>query len=89
MDVPDTDTPERDDDKREKPRCNAPLAFLEYKDVGVGLGVEVADGLEYSAQFGEPSAAPYALLTIEDQEYGTLNYPKKTGGSDPSMLEWA
>jgi hypothetical protein len=48
MDTPDSDTPDREMDEREKPRRSVSLAFLEYSDVGVGFGVEAADGLEYS-----------------------------------------
>ncbi|KAE8904293.1 hypothetical protein PF005_g18827 [Phytophthora fragariae] len=40
------DEPDREIDDREKPRSSE--GFFEYKDVGVGLGVETADGLEYN-----------------------------------------
>ncbi|KAG1712969.1 hypothetical protein DVH05_000699 [Phytophthora capsici] len=48
MEAPDNDTPDREIDDLEKPRFSEPLDFFEYSEVGVGFGVEAAEGFEYS-----------------------------------------
>ncbi|KAK1941161.1 hypothetical protein P3T76_007027 [Phytophthora citrophthora] len=45
-DAPDKDTPDCEIDDLEKPRFSEPLDFFEYSEVGVGFGVETADGFE-------------------------------------------